>query len=191
MSTYSWHTKVQAYLAKIAGYDVDIPAPTTKAQTYLAKLAGYETDELPAPSTKTQELLKEIAENGTSPKFATLRVTNQRTTGGASNRNIIIRGLAYDTDTNEIKIVSNLGGMVHSQEVKDLSIPMSTGSAGRAYLIMQYGSLTEATVTSDYVSVIGSIDDSTTNNTRIAVLFLKAGYPDLVEMTVGENTTVE
>lgn len=45
MSIYNFKTKVQAYLAKIAGYDVA---------------------DLPNPSTKTQELLKDIAEGYTA-----------------------------------------------------------------------------------------------------------------------------
>lgn len=45
MANYNWSTKIQAYLAKIAGKEVD---------------------NLPEPTTKEQALLKEIAENGSS-----------------------------------------------------------------------------------------------------------------------------
>ena len=45
MANYNWSTKIQAYLAKIAGKEVE---------------------NLPEPTTKEQQLLKEIAENGGS-----------------------------------------------------------------------------------------------------------------------------
>ena len=45
MANYNWSTKIQAYLAKIAGKEVD---------------------NLPEPTTKEQALLKEIAEGGGS-----------------------------------------------------------------------------------------------------------------------------
>lgn len=53
-------TRVEAYLAKIAGADIEIPTPVTRFEMYLAKIAGANVV-VPTPKTRVEEYLAKIA----------------------------------------------------------------------------------------------------------------------------------
>lgn len=53
-------TRIEMYLAKIAGADVEIPEPITRIEKYLAKIAG-ESVTIPVPKTRIEMYLAKIA----------------------------------------------------------------------------------------------------------------------------------
>ena len=52
-------TRIEAFLAKICGEDVELPEPQTESELYLANIAGGSHD-LPAPSSRTTLFLAKI-----------------------------------------------------------------------------------------------------------------------------------
>lgn len=54
-------TRLEAYLAKIAGEDVDIPEARTRLEEFLAKIAGEDID-LPEAKTRLEYYLAKIAQ---------------------------------------------------------------------------------------------------------------------------------
>lgn len=56
-------TRLEQYLAKIAGVAATAPAPLTRLEQFLAKIAGL-TSTVPAPLTRIEQYLALIAENG-------------------------------------------------------------------------------------------------------------------------------
>jgi hypothetical protein len=56
-------TRLEQYLAKIAGAADTAPAPLTRLEQFLAKIAGI-TNTAPAPLTRMEQYLSMIAENG-------------------------------------------------------------------------------------------------------------------------------
>lgn len=67
-------TRAELFLAKIAGESVELPAPQSRAELYLAKIAGQSV-ELPVPQSRLDLYLAAIAGEAVEPpEFATTRI---------------------------------------------------------------------------------------------------------------------
>lgn len=69
-------TRIEKYLAKIAGEDITAPEARTRLEAYLAKIAEEDV-EVPEPRTRLEYYMNKIAENGggETSDFTTCQVT--------------------------------------------------------------------------------------------------------------------
>lgn len=72
-------TRLETYLAKIAGEDITTPEVRTRLEAYLAKIAEEDV-EVPEPRTRIEYYLNKIAENGGGDEatytWASVEITN-------------------------------------------------------------------------------------------------------------------
>lgn len=92
-------TRIEHYLAKIAGEDVVTPEVKTRLEAYLAKIAGADII-VPEAKTRLEYFLNEIAENGEGgggeTGYTTCQVTINLNTQSLYPENILIPHLSTD-----------------------------------------------------------------------------------------------
>ena len=54
-------TRLESYLAKIRGDEVDTPETKTRLESYLNKIAGIESEEIPVPRSRLEFYLAALA----------------------------------------------------------------------------------------------------------------------------------
>lgn len=91
MAAYKWRTKIQAYLAKIAGYDVETPKGTTREQQLMKEISDSYAP-LPAIEEADEGKVLGVSDG----KWAAIDVPSD---GGGSGGGVLVVGLTYNDET--------------------------------------------------------------------------------------------
>lgn len=129
MATYKWRTKIQAYLAKIAGYDVETPKGTTREQQLMKEISDNYTA-IPAPEVSDEGKILGVSEgewaaieNNALPavtgsdngkllgvsegEWAVVEAPSDGGSGGA----VVITNMAVDSETDAITLDMTAGDL--------------------------------------------------------------------------------